>query len=158
MKHIKLNFLIFFALLLLVTSCTSIDIYEKTIIFSKADWANAQKPEFTFTISDTTASYSLFFVVRHHEEYDFNNIWFKISIKLPEDSVQTFQLEKILSTNKNGWLATGFNSIYEHRIPIILPNLKIQQSGNYKVVIEQIMREDPLHNILSVGLRVEKNK
>ena len=34
----------------------------------------------------------------------------------------------------------------------------IIKKGDYKISLAQIMREDPLNNIMSVGLRVEKIK
>ena len=63
-----------------------------------------------------------------------------------------------LASNEKGWLATGMDDIYEHRIALRSPldNLNIKSPGNYKFVVEHIMREDPLENVLSVGLLVEK--
>jgi gliding motility-associated lipoprotein GldH len=61
-----------------------------------------------------------------------------------------------LATNEKGWLASGVDDVYEHRIPLTdAPYLK---AGNYKFQVEQIMREDPLKNVMSVGLRLEKKQ
>jgi hypothetical protein len=48
------------------------------------------------------------------------------------------------------------DDIYEHRIPLAPEqNLK---AGTYTFTIEQIMREDPLKNVLNAGLRLEKKQ
>ena len=157
MLNIKKIFLVLSIFLLQLNACTLIDLYEKTINFSTHEWVSTQKPEFDFTISDTAFFYSPFLVVRHKGEYNFNNIWLKISIKPPNDSLQIFRFEKTLATNEKGWLASGLNDIYEHRIPMVFPNFRVQKPGNYKVVVEQIMREDTLRNLISIGFRIEKN-
>ena len=48
------------------------------------------------------------------------------------------------------------DDIYDHRI-----QLGPEQSltaGKYNFIIEQIMRENPLNNVLNVGLRIEKKQ
>ena len=66
------------------------------------------------------------------------------------------QYELTLATNDKGWLATGMNDIYEHRLKLTDPvRLK---AGSYKLRLENIMREDPLQHVLNVGIRVEKVK
>jgi len=47
------------------------------------------------------------------------------------------------------------DDIYEHRIPLEKQTLK---AGDYSFTVEQIMREDPLKNVLNVGLRLEKDR
>ena len=60
-----------------------------------------------------------------------------------------------LATNEK-WLATGMDDIYEHRIKLTDP--QYLKAGIYHFIVEQIMREDPLENIMNVGLRVEKKQ
>ena len=64
------------------------------------------------------------------------------------------QYDLTLATNEKGWLGSGMDDIYEHRIPLT-PEESFKP-GNYTFRVEQIMREDPLKNVLNVGLRVEK--
>ena len=57
-------------------------------------------------------------------------------------------------------MATGMDDIYEHRI-LLTParqNFYFKKPGNYAFTVEQIMREDPLQNVLDVGLRIEKKQ
>jgi len=127
------------------------------VTIPKYQWNSSFKPTFDFTIKDTTASYKLFFVIRHNEQYNFNNIFVNLYVKGPgQDTTQKIQQDLVLATNEKGWLASGMDDIYEHRIQLGSDqNLK---AGSYTFTIEQIMREDPLANVLNVGLRIEKKQ
>ena len=157
MKTVSLSSCIILITSYILSSCTTIDLYEKSVTIPKYQWNSSFKPTFDFTIKDTTASYKLFFVIRHNEQYNFNNIFVNLYVKGPgQDTTQKIQQDLVLATNEKGWLASGMDDIYEHRIQLGSDqNLK---AGSYTFTIEQIMREDPLANVLNVGLRIEKKQ
>jgi gliding motility-associated lipoprotein GldH len=155
MKPLKRIFFLLVPCTLHLVSCTTIDLYEKSITIPKHQWESSFKPSFDFTIKDTTSPYRLFFILRHNEKYSFNNIYINIYVKGPgQDSALKIQQDLVLATNEKGWLATGMDDIYEHRIPLA-PEQSLK-AGTYTFTIEQIMREDPLKNVLNAGLRIEK--
>ena len=95
--------------------------------------------------------------MRHNEKYSYNNIYLNIYVKGPgQDSTIRIQKDLLLATNDKGWLGTGMDDIYEHRIPLAPP--QSLKAGTYTFTIEQIMREDPLKNVLNAGLRVDKKQ
>ncbi len=147
--------LLFVALL----SCHSIDLYEKTAVIPGHSWKSSFKPAFTFTIRDTSSPYRLYFIIRHNDRYSFNNIYINLQAKAPgADSAQTVQYDIRLATNEKGWLGSGMDDIYEHRI-LLTPagqEFFFKKPGEYTFTIEQIMREDPLNHVLNTGLRIEK--
>ena len=157
MKTVSLSSSIILLTSYILSSCTTIDLYEKSVTIPKHQWNSSFKPAFDFTIKDTSAPYNLFFVIRHNEQYNFNNIFVNLYVKGPgQDTAQKIQQDLVLATNEKGWLASGMDDIYEHRIQLgAEQNLK---AGNYTFTIEQIMREDPLANVLNVGLRIEKKQ
>lgn len=59
-----------------------------------------------------------------------------------------------LATNEKGWLGTGIDDIYEHRLQLTTA-VKFKAGVN-KLMLENIMREDPLKQVLNVGIRIEK--
>lgn len=140
-------------------SCTTIDLYEKSVTIPGHSWKSDYKPSFTFTIKDTSSPYLLYFVLRHNDKYSFNNLYINLYAKQPgQDSAQSVRYDLPLATNERGWLASGMDDIYEHRI-LLTPKgqeFYFKKSGDYTFTIEQIMREDPLKNILNAGLRIEK--
>jgi gliding motility-associated lipoprotein GldH len=141
----------------IVISCTTIDLYEKAVTIPNHQWSSSFKPSFEFTIKDTSAPYRLFLVLRHTEKYNFNNLFVIVYVKgSQQDTMQKIQQDLVLATNDKGWLASGMDDIYEHRIQ--LGSDQSLRAGNYTFTIEQIMREDPLENVLNVGLRIEKKQ
>ena len=142
----------------LVSGCTPINIYEKSVTIPKEEWKSSEKPAFDFGIQDTTSAYNVFLVLRHTDKYNFNNIFVNLSIQGPgKDTAIKFQKDLLLATNEKGWLGTGMDDIYEHRVLMgVLGEGRVLTAGNYHFTVEQIMREDPLLHVLNVGLRVEK--
>lgn len=141
---------------LCLSTCTTVDLYEKTVPLPNHEWKSDYKPEFNFTIKDTTALYEAFFVIRHTEKYNYNNIWINLYSQPPGDTLHKAPFELQLATNEKGWLATGMDDIYEHRIK--LTQARELKAGTYKLMVENIMREDPLKEVLNVGIRIEKVK
>ncbi len=139
----------------LFISCNTLDVYEKAINFPSHEWSGKEKPSFNFQITDTSASYNIYFVIRHEDAYHFKNIWLNILVKDP-DSSYNINREFILADNTK-WLGTGMDDIIQQRILFNTVPVHLKK-GNYNFVLQQIMREDPLPFVLSAGIRVEKNK
>lgn len=155
LSRLKISYFLLFASYLLY-ACTTADLYEKTVSIPEQEWKTSFTPEFSFTINDTTSLYQVFFVLRHTEKYNYNNLWINLYSQPPGDTVHKAPYELQLATNEKGWLASGMNDIYEHRLKLTRPvQLK---AGEYKLKLENIMREDPLKHILNIGIRVEKVK
>ncbi|MBN8878573.1 MAG: gliding motility lipoprotein GldH [Sphingobacteriales bacterium] len=139
----------------LLYNCTTIDLYEKTVTIPQHAWKSNFRPSFEFAIKDTTSLYRIFLVLRHNEKYSFSNIYVNLYVKGPgQDSTLQIQKDLTLATSEKGWLASGMDDIYEHRIE--LAEKQSLKAGTYKFTLEQIMREDPLQNVLNAGIRLEK--
>jgi len=149
--------LVTFLVSYLLPGCTTVDLYEKSVTVPKHAWENSFRPSFDFEIKDTTTPYKLFLILRHNEKYNFNNIYVNVYVKGPgQDTAQKIQENLVLATNEKGWLASGMDDIYDHRIQLG-PEQSLK-AGKYNFIIEQIMRENPLNNVLNVGLRIEKKQ
>ena len=95
-------------------------------------------------------------MLRHNEKYNFNNIYLNLYAQAPgaDTAIKIPQQDIVLGNNETGWNATGMDDVYEHRVKLGEP--QTLKAGTYTFTLEQIMREDPLKNVLSAGLRVEK--
>jgi len=159
----KIVYTLYFLLLIFTftPSCTTIDLYEKNIAIPGHAWKSSFKPSFTFTIKDTATPYQLFLVFRHTEKYNYTNLYINLYSQSPgAEKPQVIQFDLPLVNSEKGWMATGMDDIYEHRI-LLTParkNSYFKKPGNYTFTVEQIMREDPLQNVLDVGLRIEKKQ
>jgi len=139
-----------------LVACTTADLYERTVPLPDHEWKSSYKPEFNFIINDTASLYQVYLVIRHTEKYNYNNIWVNYYIQAPGDTLHKETREFQLATNERGWLGTGMDDIYEHRIKLAPYADKVKRAGNYKFILENIMREDPLKHVLNVGIRIEK--
>jgi gliding motility-associated lipoprotein GldH len=137
-------------------SCQTIDIFEKTTAFATHDWKSNEKPTFNFEISDTNSLYNIYLVLRHEDAYNYNNIWVNLDLKGPKDTL-TIRREFILANNRQGWLGSGMDDVFEHRIPFNNKPTHLHK-GTYTFTLQQDMRDDPLTHILNAGVRVEKVK
>jgi gliding motility-associated lipoprotein GldH len=100
----------------------------------------------------------VYVILRHTDLYKYNNIWLKVGLKTPADSFNYQKVNLVLASDSKGWDGTGMDDIYEVRKSISAAPFSFKTVGNYTFSIAQIMRENPLKNILNVGLRVEKVK
>jgi len=152
---LKKVFIPFLILLITGISCTTVDTFEKNVPIPKHEWKGDFKPQFSFDVRDTLSKYNLYIVVRHTDAYRYNNVWVNLYSQVPGDSVKKQRFDLRLATDDKGWLGSGMDDIYEHRV-LIAP-VRFPRTGTYHFGIEQLMREDPLEYITDVGIRVEKN-
>ena len=112
-------FLFFISCICCIASCTTVDLYEKSVVIPGHSWKSSYKPSFGFTIKDSSSLYQPFLVLRHNDKYSFNNIYVNLYIQLPAgDTIKKLQQDLILADNVNGWHASGMDDIYEHRIKL----------------------------------------
>src|SRR5579875_2858631 len=124
-KKIFFYFLLLLVPCILISSCQTIDVYEKDVAIPHQQWQSSFKPQFKFIIKDTSVPYRVFVVFRHNEKYNYNNIWLNLYTKAPGDTVQKVQYELPVATNDKGWLGTAMDDIYEQRIALTPNNEKL---------------------------------
>lgn len=129
---------------------------NRDIPYSKWTVDNRQSFELDLAPEDTAFYYNMYINVRHTDAYAYNNLWLLVSTQLPGDSTSTVRrIELPLADTYGKWLGSGVDDIYEHRIPI-QQNAILPKPGSYRFTFEQNMRQNPLPEMLSVGLRIEK--
>lgn len=130
--------------------------FEKTVPIPSQAWFYDNKPSFTFHITDTSASYTIYIVLRHTDSYSYNNLWLIIGSQAPGDTMRSQNINLDLGNDTKGWEGTGMDDIFEVRKNITPGPVPFKKAGTYTFNISQIMRENPLRHILNVGIRVEK--
>ncbi|MEO8117258.1 MAG: gliding motility lipoprotein GldH [Bacteroidota bacterium] len=142
--------------MVVLMGCDSFNSFENTTAFPQHSWPSTEKINVHFTVTDTAAFYNIFVVIRHTGAFHFNNLWVNLTTKAPLDSLTAQQLNLHLADNTQGWLGTYFDDIIEHRIQINPFPVKLK-AGEYTFTLQQIMREDPLQEMMNAGIRIEKN-
>ena len=143
--------------LLCISSCKQLDVYEKDTTIPKYEWQTGFIAKGSFIISDTLASYNIYTVLRHTDAYKYNNIWLNMGLQAPGDSLYYQKLNLQLGNDATGWEGTGMNDIWEVRKLLNGEPRRFRRAGTYYFSIAQIMRDNPLLHIMSVGVRVENS-
>jgi gliding motility-associated lipoprotein GldH len=107
-------------------------------------------------VKDTVSRYQVYFLIRHGDAYEFNNVWIKLNSKLPGDSVERKDRFDIPLANQNKWLGSGMDDIFDHRVLLYREPVKFSKTGQYTISIGHDMRVEPLDHVYNVGLRIEK--
>lgn len=143
--------------LLAIAGCNwTTGVFEKNLNLPDHQWPSAIRPDIAFTITDTVSLYNIYIVIRHTDAYHFNNMYVRAVVSEPgNDKAKTGDYDLLLATNAKGWIGTAMDDIYDARL-LIQAKTKFSKSGTYHITLQQLMREDPLKNVLSAGLRVEK--
>lgn len=145
-------------IVLYFSSCQDTGLYEKVVFMPEQEWSYQNRPSFAFDVKDTAAFYQVYFLMRHADAYDYNNVWINISSRLPGDSASRDQQFEIPLSNAKGWLGSGMDDIFDHRVLLYKNPVKFGKPGAYQIAIRQDMRVDPLKHVHNVGLRLEKVK
>jgi gliding motility-associated lipoprotein GldH len=149
--------LLFLAVLIAFSACNwTTGVFEKNLTFKDHEWPSSVKPDIAFNITDTLSSFNIYIVIRHTDAYHFNNIFVRATVKEPGAAQgKTGDYDLQLAINNKGWIGTAMDDIYDARL-LIQPKTRFRKPGTYHIQLEQLMREDPLKNVLSAGLRVER--
>lgn len=144
---------------LFASSCLQSNVFEKNVALPGNRWKSDLKPAFSFHISDTSAHYLLYVTLRHTDAYHFSNIWLQVSTRMPGDTqTKPERVEIPLAQADGKWMGRGMNEIWQHQMSLsgVQGYHRFPRKGIYTIQLEQIMRVDPLPEIMSVGIRIEK--
>ena len=140
----------------MLAHCTSIDVFEKNQPIPNHEWKREFICKGSFEIADTASPYNLFLVLRHTDAYKYENIWLTIQLINGEDSISFQQQNFSLGNDAGGWKGSGMDDIWEVRERINDFSVRFRKKGVYSFIIKNNMRDNPLKEIISVGLRIEK--
>jgi hypothetical protein len=138
------------------SACSESGLYEKVDFMPDHAWSYANQPEFSFVVKDTTANYQVYFIIRHADAYEYNNIWIKLKSKLPGESVEREDRFDVPLATDNKWLGSGMDDLHDHRVLLYREPVRFSKTGLYTIKIAHDMRVEPLQYVFNVGLRVEK--
>jgi gliding motility-associated lipoprotein GldH len=151
--------LLIIASCLLFASCDPSPQYQEHFNIPGSTWNADFKPQFHFSIDDTAAAYQLFLLIRHTEAYPFSNIWVNMASQAPGDTTWgKVRVEVPLAAPSGQWLGRGAGELWEQRVPITSPSKPafFLKKGMYTVTLAHDMRRNPLPEVLTIGLRLEK--
>ncbi len=138
-------------------ACDPNRVYEHYHDIPKNQWFIDSVQTYTFTIEDPAIAYNVYYNVRNSISYPYYNLFVTYSLTDKQGKQLSSQLQELMLMDaKTGKpLGDGLGDIFDHQV-ISLSNYKFPAKGTYTFKIKQYMRKDPLPEIMSMGIRVEK--
>lgn len=121
---------------------------------SSAGWHKDSLVGFSFTVTDTTASYDILLNVRHTEMYPYQNLWLFLggSRQLLNDTIEFY-----LADDRGVWLGTGHNG--HITMPVLYEQgYHFSHAGEQTIYVTHGMRCDYLRGVTDVGIEIRKNE
>ena len=143
--------------MLFLNGCTDPNaIIDQNTPIDNHNWSYANRVKTSVKIEDPSAPYNLYINLRVTGEYKYSNIFVLVHKNGPKlKGVTRFEIK--LANLDGEWLGQGSGNLYSFQVPI-MTNFKFPEKGTYIFDIEQNMRDNPLHEVNDVGMRVEKAK
>ncbi|RIH65920.1 gliding motility lipoprotein GldH [Mariniphaga sediminis] len=150
------NLFIFLIILLTgFTSCDSGRVFDKYLEIPGAAWHKDSLVVFDVPVEDTLQNHNLLIQIRNKTSYPYSNLWLFVEITQPGGKVQRDTFEIVLADPAGRWLGKGFGGVKTLQ-SVYRRNVYFPISGEYKISLQQGMRDDVLKGIHDIGFRVEK--
>ncbi|HVW16518.1 MAG TPA: gliding motility lipoprotein GldH [Mucilaginibacter sp.] len=131
-------------------------VIDRNTAIDNHNWSYTNKIREDVQISDASIPYNIDLNLRVTGDYRYSNIYILLHRNGPGLKADT-RFEVKLANPDGQWLGTGSGNLYSFQVPLIT-GFKFPAKGTYHFEIEQNMRDNPLHEVSDVGLRVEKAK
>jgi gliding motility-associated lipoprotein GldH len=147
---------------LFFVACETEVVYNQSKPIDGGLWESKNRVSNSFEVDDTLSSHNFFINLRNTTNFQYNNIFLFVHTTFPNGKKSTDTVECVLTDRAGRWLGSGNGFIKDNSVITnkILYNYqkKFPIKGTYKIELEQAMREDPLPEIIDVGIRIEKVK
>lgn len=157
----KSVYLLTFSFLLLVFSaCDPGLIYNESYPVPAQQWKRSAPFVFTTdSITDVQQGYNAFIDYRVNIDYKYRNIYFFVTIEMPDKQMIRDTVQDELMDAEGNWKedVSGFASIKEKEfLPPYRKNFRFPKPGVYKFIVEQGMSDETLEEVVDVGFKLRK--
>lgn len=146
---------LFIFLIPLFWSCGNDVLLDKNIEFQEEYWNVSEVFETKFDITDTINNYNFYITLRNTDDYAYQNLFVFLTTTFPNGKSKLDTINCPLANMQGKWLGKGFAGIYDNRI-LYMAKRRFPLEGNYKIRMEQAMRDEDLSGVLDAGIRIEK--
>jgi gliding motility-associated lipoprotein GldH len=140
----------------ILSSCDKTRVYEENMDLPNKQWFIDSIAVFDIDLKENKDPLNICFTVRNTIDYPFCNLYVRYYL---EDSlgkqIASRQTEMTLMDPKTGKpFGKGISDIYEH-VFFAEHDFKFPYKGKYRIRLKQYMRENPLKELVSIGVRLE---
>jgi len=143
-----------FVMAICAVSCTDTAVLDENAAIENRAWHYEDQPRFTAHITDVSRPYHVYLNLRHTPDYAYSNIFVLLHQQSPNGRDTTERVELTLAEPDGRWVGRGSGSAYAHQ-HLVWESIHFADTGNYVFTLEQNMRENPLREVIDVGIRVE---
>ena len=155
MKKCKYPLILFIFIFLIFSACDRNRVFEDYVAISGSQWHQDSLVQFTVPVSDTLQQHNLYVNIRNKTTYSYSNLWLFIEIVQPDGKAVKDTFEVALADPSGKWFGNGFGGLKTLQ-KVFRRNVYFPVSGDYKINIQQGMRDKNLEGISDIGFRVEK--
>ena len=144
----------------LLASCESPPAYVFVEEIPNGEWPAEKRFGGEFEVTDTINPHHFYVTLRNTEDYKNSNLFLFLHTHFPNGRKSKDTIECVLTDRYGRWLGSGNGFIVDHKVITNKVMYRYQKkfplSGTYSFEIEHAMRTDTLHEILDVGVRIER--
>jgi gliding motility-associated lipoprotein GldH len=142
---------------LVLWACQDQTVFKENVDFMENKWYIKSTPTFSFEIEDPTVSYNLYYNVRNGLAYPYYNLYVTRYLYDAKGQLISSKLDELLLADAitGKPLGSGLGDMFDHKV-LAMRQFKFPTKGKYTFKIAQYMRQNPLPEVVSVGLSVEK--
>ena len=147
--------IIIISLGIILISCERINTYSSWMQVDGGAWHYNDSLEFKVDIPDSSDVYDIYINLEYLDSYRFRNGYFHLTTVEPGGEVKKELINVRFQENSGDWMGNCAGSKCKSSI-LLKPGHKFTQSGEYAFYLQQNMRKNPLRDIRSVGIRLER--
>lgn len=151
-----LKFFAWIGMVTLIAGCSDPNgVFDQNTVITNRNWAYVNIIKYNVKIDDEKVAYNLYFNVRVSGDYRYANLFVLLHTTGPQLKPDVMRYELKLANADGEWLGSGSGNLYSYQIPF-KTSYHFPAKGTYHFEIEQNMRDNPLHEVSDIGLRIEK--
>jgi gliding motility-associated lipoprotein GldH len=139
----------------MLSSCDPNRLYETNTPIADQRWSYDDIKSYEVEVKDTNTRYNIYINIRHSFQFDWRNVYVQVGTQMPDGRKLEKRVNLPLSEADGKWFGSCLGDNCD--LPVMIQHdAKFPMVGKYTFTIRQDMRANPLTNIKSIGLRIEK--
>ncbi len=145
-------------LVLFLNSCKQEVFFESELSIDPEAWYHDDSYDFHLSVSDTTTVYEMQLMVKHDQDYRYENLYLMVETIFPKQERRQERINIDLADKKGQWV--GKCNYRDCKVMVyMLDGFRFPELGNYSFTFNQHTREEKLKGIQSIELSIiEKNE
>lgn len=153
MNRLTLYILLF--LLPALTACRRDVVSSAHQDVSEQGWAMTDTVRLSLNVPDTTQAYDLALMLRHTEQYTYQNLWFFIQSPDSLSPIQSDTVMACLADDRGRWFGSRVGRYYYGYV-VAKRGIVFPASGTYTFTLVHGMRDSVIVGIADVGIELRK--